>query len=612
MLAQPAHAGQRHQQRRAAAHQRVGQAHVRAAVDARHQREVHHVHDHRRGDEGPACGRRLRQRRQRQRCHQASRHRHHHGGQQLVAAALDHGIPRGMQESGKQDDGEDGKRHGRQRSRQAAQDRAILAAPACPAAARLSCAADPPDRIADVVGHQQAAALVDRHAHRPPARLAVVVDKPGQHVERRALRPALAERHEDHLVAGQRAPVPRTMQADEHAVAEARRQAVAAGSGQAERGGMRAHGIVRHDGPGHQVWCRRLHALVHMLAVVAVGPAIEAAVAHRGDVVRHQVAADLVALVDGGPQHARDRLPRHAIGVAQPAGKDAVLAGAALNLPDRGAAGFLVHAVFAHVAVRAHGHVKLAAIAAGDQALGPVMVERPAGQVDHLLRRGADFGLAVLVREAQQRVGGGHIEVIADQRHAERRIHVLQEHRALVGNAVAVAVAQQRDAVGAGRAGAGALHHHLHDPALDALAVVGLGRRIALGHQHVAVGQHIDPARMVQLVGKRRHRHAFRRHRALARGPADGRRDLDGGNRGLVGGRQLWGGPETSFGRQLGGFAAGDERGHHGHGARQHGGAQQAQGRAQGGGHRHGPDSSGRAGQRACAWTIGRRATGAL
>jgi hypothetical protein len=45
---------------------------------------------------------------------------------------------------------------------------------------------------------------------------------------------------------------------------------------------------------------------------------------------------------------------------------------------------------------------------------------------------------------------------------------------------------------------AGALHHQPHDPALDALAVVGLRRGVGLGHQHVAVGQHIEPARMVE------------------------------------------------------------------------------------------------------------------
>ena len=42
-----------------------------------------------------------------------------------------------------------------------------------------------------------------------------------------------------------------------------------------------------------------------------------------------------------------------------------------------------------------------------------------------------------------------------------------------------------------GIAGAGASHHLLHDPALDALAVLRALRRIGLGHQHVAVGQHL-------------------------------------------------------------------------------------------------------------------------
>ena len=78
-----------------------------------------------------------------------------------------------------------------------------------------------------------------------------------------------------------------------------------------------------------------------------------------------------------------------------------------------------------------------------------------------------------------------------------------QQRRALIGDAVAVGVAQQRDAIGARHRGPRALHRLLHEEALDALAVLGpLGRR-GFGDQHVAVRQHVQPARMIEPVGER-------------------------------------------------------------------------------------------------------------
>ena len=64
-------------------------------------------------------------------------------------------------------------------------------------------------------------------------------------------------------------------------------------------------------------------------------------------------------------------------------------------------------------------------------------------------------------------------------------------------------VAQQRDPVGARDRGARLRHLLLHDPALDALGVLGLGRRVGLGDQHVAVGQHVQPARVLEPVRER-------------------------------------------------------------------------------------------------------------
>ena len=66
-----------------------------------------------------------------------------------------------------------------------------------------------------------------------------------------------------------------------------------------------------------------------------------------------------------------------------------------------------------------------------------------------------------------------------------------------------IGVAQQSDAVGAWRAGTGALHHQLPDPPLDALGVFWLGRGVRFCYQDVTIGQHDDPAGVVQVFGKR-------------------------------------------------------------------------------------------------------------
>ena len=71
--------------------------------------------------------------------------------------------------------------------------------------------------------------------------------------------------------------------------------------------------------------------------------------------------------------------------------------------------------------------------------------------------------------------------------------------------AVAVGIAQQRDAIGARHTGAGSLHEEAHRPALEALAVLRTRRRIGLGDQHVAIGQHVEPARMIQVLGEGGH-----------------------------------------------------------------------------------------------------------
>jgi hypothetical protein len=175
---------------------------------------------------------------------------------------------------------------------------------------------------------------------------------------------------------------------------------------------------------------------VNTPAPVAVRPAVEAAVAHARQVAGHQITAELVTLVDHGPQHAVGR-EGHAVGIAQAAREQAFAAARTIDLPDRGAAFLVLHAVLGDVAVRADGCVQLAAVGAGDQRLGPVVVERPAGQVGHLASRRVDARLPGLVRELHHRVGVGDVEAIAHQGHAERRVQLVEEDAARFGTTVA-------------------------------------------------------------------------------------------------------------------------------------------------------------------------------
>ena len=185
----------------------------------------------------------------------------------------------------------------------------------------------------------------------------------------------------------------------------------------------------------------------------------------------------------------------------------------------------------------------------------------PAGrQIDDLFPLRGDLGLAFLIRKAQDRVGVGDIEILADERHAERRVEVLQEDCARLRDSIAVGIAQQRDTVGAGDRSAGAAKHQPRDPAHDAALLLPPRRGVGLRHQHVAVRQHIEPARMIEPGRQGVDRETLGRNRHAAVGPADRRRDIDGRDHGLVRLRQGRVRPDARLGRQFRGLAAGREQ----------------------------------------------------
>ena len=107
------------------------------------------------------------------------------------------------------------------------------------------------------------------------------------------------------------------------------------------------------------------------------------------------------------------------------------------------------------------------------------------------------------------------------------------------------------------------LHDHSHDPAPDAVAVVRLRRRVAFRHQHVAIRQHVDRARMIEPAGERIDRHAVGGGRLGAGRPAGGGGDIDRRYPGFLRRRQGRGGPESLLGDGgIGGLVAGGERKH--------------------------------------------------
>ena len=139
-------------------------------------------------------------------------------------------------------------------------------------------------------------------------------------------------------------------------------------------------------------------------------------------------------------------------------------------------------------------------------------------------RRG-DVVRAHYVRKCHDAVGVADIERVAQQCHAERLIQSLHEGLAFFGDAVAIGVVQQRDAIGADAKGVGASHGGLHGVTKYAPDRFGDLRR--LGNEDATIGPHMDPARMVQTGRKRIDLETGRRHRGLPVGPSFGHRHLE-------------------------------------------------------------------------------------
>ena len=160
-----------------------------------------------------------------------------------------------------------------------------------------------------------------------PCALPSRVEEAGQHVDRRRRRACRRRR-------ARRSPCSRCAAcgSTSRAGRRTRRSRSGAGSGvavvegQAERGGVRAERVVGRDRLGDQVGPRRLHARRRRAGRSSCRASRRSRRPHRGHVVGHQVAAELVALVDRRST-ARRSSGSHAMpyGIAQAGGEDAVL-----------------------------------------------------------------------------------------------------------------------------------------------------------------------------------------------------------------------------------------------------------------------------------------------
>src|SRR5437660_10580245 len=124
------------------------------------------------------------------------------------------------------------------------------------------------------------------------------------------------------------------------------------------------------------------------------------------------------------------------------------------------------------------------------------MIDRAARKISQLGAQGGNAGLSFLIGIADDGISVRDIKVVADQGHAERRVEMVQEHGSQLGDAVAIGVAQQRNAVCVLGLGSG---EPLYPASDDVLGPVN--RRlwtVALNHQHVSIWENVEGPRMLK------------------------------------------------------------------------------------------------------------------
>ncbi len=162
----------------------------------------------------------------------------------------------------------------------------------------------------------------------------VRIEEARDDILRRARGLSAAKWHEHHFVAVKRSSIPASVLAYEGTTPVARGKIGARVHRQSQGCHVGAQGVIRRDRCRHEVGPLRHNPGVQVLAEVAIGPAVKAAVLHRGQIIRDQVGPDLIAFVGDRPELAGLRLPLQAGRIAYSAGEDAMCARCPVDLPN--------------------------------------------------------------------------------------------------------------------------------------------------------------------------------------------------------------------------------------------------------------------------------------
>src|ERR1700751_5942734 len=106
----------------------------------------------------------------------------------------------------------------------------------------------------------------------------------------------------------------------------------------------------------------RLHAVVDMLSVVTIRPAVESPVLYGRHIIWDKIAADFIAHINRRPQCSRLRVPSQAHWISQPRGKHAMRSCPRADSRDAGAAPPRPDPILAGIAFRADCHIKATSV----------------------------------------------------------------------------------------------------------------------------------------------------------------------------------------------------------------------------------------------------------
>ena len=210
------------------------------------------------------------------------------------------------------------------------------------------------------------------------------------------------------------------MHADERAAVVAIWKGPPLIKGQTEGGDMGAESVVRFDRFSDEI--RPLAFLARILDLAKIGkwPTVKSSFLNAREIIRDEIVAEQIALVDDRPKGFGLRFPIHSDGVAQSIGENSHTAAVGIDLQNpRTTLIFFPSIFFIDVRRGANGDVNLLAPRIGDQIAGIVAVR---GKVENFFTFPFDFSLPGAVGLTNDAVRIAHIEPVSKGHHAVRHI----------------------------------------------------------------------------------------------------------------------------------------------------------------------------------------------